>query len=491
MFNRKSTSQVAASSPALIEDLESRKMLAADNIIGIKVAKRVDVNGTALNSNRITIAFNRVVRIADVTKFRSFGYANDLLNPSQQRKVTVNFTVTRDTTGRVLELTTDRLVRKGSRLFIYDGGLVDRKGNKLIYEATTPRTTIAFDVGQNKARFTLSNRTWRPTDLGLFTNDVFSGAPTPTTAGTAPAAATVRANLLAFLNAKVGAANGGITAEKRDSAMGIFDDAGYTAQIPSANLRAALVSLVGTVAEPAIDSYISRGNVTKKPFSTVDFSPNLSASAPVGETKISATGRLYTYIRSQFQGEDFRALSAVLAHEILHQDTAGDSSGSLPSSQDEEIVANAIQATVYVQQAMIDGSFVRNGTKLVNQINDQVLALMNSGDALFPYGGIKQAPHLNSPGNVFVGAKSNPGGFGSTTVKSFEDWIRREYVSRGFNSGGTNTNPASVAILQKTLGATGNYTKFGTTVQEYFDTRNRVLTDVVYIQMATLLKLTF
>lgn len=493
---RRSSRNTDIAPHALVEDLEGRKLLASIQlpIIGIKIAKRQDTDGTALNSNRITIAFSRTVRIGDASKFRNFGYANDLLNPSQQRKVTVGLTVTRDANdGRVLTIITDRLIRKGSTLQIPVGALNDGRGNDVVYDASTAATTIKFASGQNKPRFTMSNRNWRPTDLSYFTKDVYSAAPDPTVANSAPNATTVRNNLVAFMNAKVTA--GKITQAQATNAIAIYDNSSVAAYFPSANLRAALVSLTGTVAEPAIQSYIGKSNVTSKSYTSVVFSDGshpISNSAPIGETKLSENGRLSLVIRNTYAGEDFRALSAVLAHEALHQDTTADSQGTPPSTQDEEIIANAVGINVYVQQAQIDGTFIDNGTGLVNKLNEQLLALLNSGDKLFPYGGILRAPALNSDGNVFVGAKTNVGGFGdNSTVKSFENLIRREYVSRGFNAGGTNSNPTGVAILSNIVGSGQNLSLFGTNVQTLLDNSNTILTDATYIKMAELLKLTY
>ncbi|MBC7783144.1 MAG: hypothetical protein H7144_04830, partial [Burkholderiales bacterium] len=123
---------------------------------------------------------------------------------------------------------------------------------------------------------------------------------------------------------------------------------------------------------------------------------------------------------------------------------------------------------------------------------DQVLALLNSGDTLFPYGGIKQAPALNSSGNVFVGAKTDPGSFGdNTTVKSFENWVRREFVARGFTAGATTMNAVAASVIKNIVGTTGNFTLFGSDVQGYLDNRNAILTDATYVKMAQALKLTF
>ncbi len=495
--NKSSNKQIVSTAAcATFENLEERRLMAAIQLplIGLKIAKRQDVDGTALNSNRITIAFTKTVRLDDASLMRSFGYAEDLANAGQQRKVTVGMSITRDPSdGRVLTIITDRLIRKGSRIFIYAGAVSDTAGNQVVYDGSSADKTITFGVGQNKPRFTLSNRNWAPTDLSYFTNDVFTSAPATITASTAPNAVTVRANLDAFLTAKIN--KGLITAGTKATALALFDDPNNAPYIPSANMRAALASLYGTVGEPAIASYIGKTNVTGARYTLIDFDGTISASAPIGETKISTTsGRLSLKIRPTFAGEDFKALSAVLAHEAMHQDLAASASpqGVPPNSQDEEIIANAVQVNVYIQQSQTDGSFVGNSTGLVNKINEQVLAMLNSGDGLFPYGGIKVAPALTNNGNVFVGAKTNPGAFGNNTpVNSFSDWLRREYVSRGFTSGGTSGNAISTAILKNIVGNDGNFTTLGTVVQGFLDTRNQILTDVAYVRMAQLLKLNY
>jgi hypothetical protein len=490
-----SAQPVARAASATVESLESRQMLAAIQmpLLGIKIAKRVDGSGNALNSNRITIAFTSTVRIGDDSLFRSFGYANDLLNPGQQRKVTVGMTIERDPVdGRVLTIITDRLIRKGSRFFIYDGALTDTKGNTVVYDGTAANKTITFERGQNKPRFTLSQRNWAPTDLSYFTNDVFTGAPATSTANTEPNSTTVRNNLDAFLTSKV--SQGLITAAQRVTALGIFDNPDNAPYVPSANLRAAIAALVGTVGEPAIASYLGKSNTTANRYTAITFDGTISASAPISETKLSSGGRLSLKIRPTYAGEDFRALSAVLAHEAIHQDLPGtqNGDGTPPNSQDEEIIANTVQSTVYIQQALASGGFVANSTNLVNKINEQVMAHLNSGRGLFPYGGIFKAPGLTNDGNVFPGAKTDPGGFGDNTpVESFEDWIRREYVDRGFSAGATAGNAVASAIITNIIGSGTNTTTLGTVVQNNLDTRNQVLTDVTYIKMGELLKLSY
>ena len=479
-------------SSSLIEGLESRQMMADSTaaVITVKVAKRVDGNGHALNSNRITIGFTKNITLNDASLVRSFGYANDTLSSSSQRKVSVGFTAT--ASANVLTIVTDRLIRKGSRLFIYTGAITDANGANVVFDGTTAAKTITFAVGQNKPRYTLSNRAFRPSDYSYFDPAVFTSSPTPTTANNTPSATTIRANLATFLGRKVSA--GLITAAQQTSALAIYDSSATAGYIPNANLRAALVSLTGTVAASAIDNYLGKSNVTGKQWSSVAFgdSSQISASAPTAETKLSTNGRLSTLVRNTLSGESFITLSAILAREALHQGLTANPNGNTTDAIESEVVDNAIAATVYGQQLLTDATPAGNGTKLSAYLNTQLLALLNSGQSLFPYGGINPAPMVNSPGNVFVGAKADPGSYGnSTPVTSFADFIRRDFTHRGLNSGAIASTPYSVTVLKNIVGSSGTFTQLGSTVEGYLDTRNSVLTDVAYIKLAQALKLTF
>jgi hypothetical protein len=479
------TSVSGKGSTAAIEGLESRQLMAATaSVIAVKVAKRVDADGNALDSNRITIGFTQNITLNNAALLRNFGYANDMLTSSSQRKVTVNLSAT--ASANVLTIITDRLVRKGSKLQILTGAITDAGGHDLAQNVT-------FTVGQNKPRFTMSSRAWRATDKSYFESDVISGAPSATVLNTQPSATTVRANLVTFLNKKVSAKL--ITQAQETSALATYDSATTAGYIPSANLRAALVSLVGTVAEPAINSMLGKANVTGKGWTSISFgnSSQISASAPTAETKLSSSGRLSTVVRDTLQGESFAALSAILARECMHQGTTANSNGNTPDSQDAEVIDNAVANVVYAQQLLVDPSVAGAGSTLTTYLNTQLLALLNSGQKLFPYGGINPAATVNGiASNVFVGGVADPGGFGnSTPVTSFTDFVKRDFTHRGLANPTIATSPYAQTVLKNIVGKSGTFTQFNSTVQTYLDTRNQVLTDVAYIKLGQALKLTF
>ena len=477
------TSVSVKGSTAAIESLEGRQLMAAAaTVIAVKIAKRVDGSGNSLDSNRITIGFTQNITLNNSSLLRNFGYANDLLTGSAQRKVTVGLSAT--ASENVLTIITDRLIRKGSKLQILPGAITDASGNDLTQ-------SITFTNGQNKPRFTMASRSWRASDKSFFSNDVISGAPSATVLNTQPSSVTVRANLVTFLNKKVTA--GLITSAQETSALATFDSSVTAGYIPSANLRAALVSLVGTVAEPAIATYLTKANVTGKSWASVVFSSSVSASAPTAETKLSPNNRLTTFVRDSLQGESFIALSAILAREALHQGTTANPGGNTPDSIDAEVIDTAIANIVYGQQLLVDPSVAGAGSTLTTYLNTQLLALLNSGQKLYPYGGIEQAATVaGAAQNVFVGGVADPGGFGnSTPVTSFHDFVRRDFTHRGLGNPTIATSPYAQTVLKNIVGTSGVFTTFNHTVQGYLDTRNQVLTDVAYNKLGQALKLTF
>ena len=163
---RRSHDTIALSAP-MMESLEDRQLMAVstDKIIAVKVAKVADSNNIATGANRITIGFTSNITLANASLIRSFGYATDLTNGGQ-KKVTVGMTIS--ASANVLTIITDRLIRKGSRLFIYNGAITDTAGNSVVFDASTAANTITFTVGQNKPRYTLSSRAFRPTDYSYF-----------------------------------------------------------------------------------------------------------------------------------------------------------------------------------------------------------------------------------------------------------------------------------------------------------------------------------
>ena len=414
LFGRPADPQAAApaAAPAMFERLEDRKYMAAvPNAAKMKVVN-LSAGGISTNQSLLTIPFSEAVEIGDVSKIRIRGYALETTGGGQ-KKVVINIVNHRVVDGdhRYIQLTTDRLMRKGGRIYFDPGSIQNESDGEDIAE-----TVIRSPKGQNKERFTLANRAFRPTDVDKFTSDVYDGVDAPTQADDPVLEATVTTNLTNFLNKKV--SNGLITAAQRDAALAQYNSAANKTIVPDANLRAAIVSLVGTIADAAPAVFFNGKNVSGKPYLKIEVAEP-RPFAVYADTDITSTGRLRIRVREEFQGEDFRALSAILGHEALHQD---EENGIY-----EEMIATALETVIYAQQVDVDNSLVDKRTVLVNALNTKLLAMLNSGRNLFPIVGLQQGPILNNNRGVFRDGKAIVGG----SYTSFENFVRRDYEARG------------------------------------------------------------
>jgi hypothetical protein len=445
-MNRRASTEpqsTVAKAPA-VEQLEARWMMADSTVVAGTKIKGINLSANNISTNQtlITIPFTGNINLADASKIRVFGYAlNPLSNNLAQIKKTVNVTkaevLTLDADGdgdldhSLLQLTTDRLMRKGGQITFFAGAYTDDAGDTNVEHF---RKTVK---GQNKERFTLANRVFNPTNFNRFTNEIFAASPTPSAGSTDIPDATVTANLDAFLQKKVTA--GVITQAVKDAAMATYNSPAAVAKVPPANLRAALVSLTGTFASGAIDSFLSAN------YLIVTFQDPGDSSVEVARTTARPEdGKLRTVFRPEFDGEPFQVLSAWVAHEALHQDN--------DFKLQEEVFAVMMGTLVNAQQAQTDSNYLKSGTLLVNRENEKLLALVNSGRTIFPYVGVKNAPMLNAADGVFRGAKAASDGGGVYT--SFEDYLRRIYIARGSVSGNTAGNALLNDYYTKVTGKT-------------------------------------
>jgi hypothetical protein len=469
-----SAAPVAAPGFSLFETLEKREFLTAVvNPAAIKT-RNVSANGVSTNQSVLTVPFSEKVNIADVTKIQVRGFAIDTINGGQ-KKIVINVVdaqvidVGQD--YGLIQITTDRLMRKGGAIFFYAGALTHQADGTAVPEQLNARAL----QGQNKERFTLACRAWKPTDINLLSPSIYTGASAPTVADSVLADAAVEAELTTFLETK--RLNGLITAAQRDEALALYDDATNRLRVPDHNMRAALVSLTGTFAANAINVYLGNANVTGKPYTIVAFAET-SESAVIAQTRVTSANRLETRIKPTFQGEHFAALSAILAHEAVHQDNT--------FTIQEESVANVMQDVVYAQQVDTDPTIVNDGTSLVKYLNTQQLALLNSGRALFPITGVLQGPILQANRGVFPGGKVVPGG----NYVSYNNYVFRQYEARGGVNGTSPGNPTMDEYLTHFTGDAPAGAFSDTLITRLDANLWPVLTNPMAVRIATALKLT-
>ncbi len=400
----------------LFEKLENRQLMAVSPVFAGTKLKGINLSagGVSTNQTLITVPFTGNVKIANASQIQLRGYAINPLAGGQKKiiiKVVKAEVLAAD--HRYLQITTDRLMRKGGTVILGSAALMDDNGDTLAAQ------TVKTVKGQNKERFTLACRGFVPTDLTKFTGNNFTGAPNPSPNGTAVPEATARAQLETFLNKKTTA--GTISTVTRTKIMARFDATVTKNIIPDGNMRAALLSLVGTLAEGAIASILDGTNVSGKAYTIVDFDVPPDSSVPVAQTVIASNGRLRTVIKAEFKGEPFQAVSAFLAHEALHQDTN-------TASLYEEEMGNTAEILAYGQQVLADKTFVSTQSALVNRENERLFAMLESGRTIFPYVGVLRGPIRPNDGGIFTNGKTPATG---GAYLSFSDLIEREYLARG------------------------------------------------------------
>jgi hypothetical protein len=169
------------------------------------------------------------------------------------------------------------------------------------------------------------------------------------------------------------------------------------ARIPALELRAALASLLGTLAEPAIGWLVRAG-----PFDRIVFGDPpgdviaRSVSTPDGGQRI--------VVDRAFRFERPALLSVLLAHEAFHADgEAGDL---------EELVATAFQALVQLEQLVADPTLAGERTALGQATNAWAVIRLNSRAV----GSAELRLVLDEPGRTVL-----PGGLERPYFASFFD----------------------------------------------------------------------
>jgi hypothetical protein len=187
-------------------------------------------------------------------------------------------------------------------------------------------------------------------------------------AGATQSEAQVRARLEPYLVTQFG----GSQARTR-TVLSVFDRLETKLRVPSPTLRAGLVALAGTLAEPALDAFLAGG-----PFSTIDFGP-VAARTAVAQSLPDGSRRRIV-VDPRFQHEHFGLLTTVLLQELLHHDAAGNGA--------EDAVVAAVAAMTHAQALYRHPELAGLGTELSRRLNTLVLAWTNSRQPGSPRSGV-------------------------------------------------------------------------------------------------------
>jgi hypothetical protein len=297
----------------------------------------------------------------------------------------------------------------------------------------------------------LEQTPFQPTDVSLFDPAVYHDTPALVPARDADNdEATLRSQLKALLDERFGSGSAQVRwgLEK-------FDAASTKAIVPHPRLRAALVSLKGTVGAPAIDGALSGT------YSTLDFgTPPATGAVAQGVFQDGQDAQIV--FNERFRYEDFKLIAPILAHETLHRDPA--------STLKEELIANSIDALVYGQFLMETPSLATSGTELARIENTQLLARLNTRDAS---GKLRL---VTSQGNIFPSGNFVP------------------YFAAPFEPPGDSTpgNAVLKAEVRNVVGSTVTLPKrvnFDDDTALLLDSKQAVFTPERLIELATILKL--
>lgn len=157
-----------------------------------------------------------------------------------------------------------------------------------------------------------------PKEIELFRPAIYAAASSLIPAqGPMPAEHEVRARLAAFTAARFADDPASV-----DRVMSLFDSALVALKIPNPTLRAAFASLTGTIAEPAIDLFVT-GTRTEgglAVFVGIEFGP-VTASGIYAQSHAVEGGRhALLVVDEALSSEHFALFTGTLAHEILHHD---------------------------------------------------------------------------------------------------------------------------------------------------------------------------
>ncbi len=469
----------------MVETLEGRQLLASTVQLGIiQMYNKVNSDGSRSNQQDIVFNFTGNVTVGNKDLFGIRGSGINPLSGRQKKFIIPIVSAVNGPNPNQITVTTGSLNRKNGRVFVYAGAVKDSTNQDVVVDDSAPARNLPR--GENKERFTLAQRSFSPFDFTLFSNDRYpTGGVAEATLNTQPSSGTVRAALDTFLGKKVTA--GTINQAKKDSTMAQYDNATVSAIVLDPNLRAGLLSLVGTVSEPAINHYIGTANATGRAATVVAFDGSqFSNSARIAETT-KTNGRFKTIFNPNYAGEPFQILGAMLAHETTHV------SSDFINSQDEEVVANFIEIGTYAQQVEIDAGVLRTGSILSTRMNYRLLLLMNSGKKQFPRVGVASAS-LKAGNNG-----SAPGSFpefGTTPIASFDADVRAEMAGRNVaDKPPTEGNVTTWAILKNITGrdfgtaTRTNESKFGDLMVAEIDQYQGILGDRGVINLAGKLKL--
>lgn len=296
------------------------------------------------------------------------------------------------------------------------------------------------------AQSVLKQPAFAPKDVNMFTPQTYSTAtPTVPAAPRTQTESQVKSQLQGIFTKRFCG-----DSKKIKAGMAVFSDPAIVAKVPDIRLRASLAATFGTAGEGAIDG------VKSGTYNTVRFGDAGTSIAqvqlPPGAIKPDIV------VSDKYQHENFLLLSPTMAHETLHTD--------MQISGREELIANALDITMYGQLLNENPSLATSGTELARRTNTKMMARINSRDA---NGNLRL---LTSSGNVY------PGG---TPLANF--------AAPFPNDADTPGNPTLQKFLSKVTGQNVTNANFDTATINLLDQNQKLLSPIEVLNVARILKL--
>jgi hypothetical protein len=374
---------------------------------------------------------------------------------------------------RNLVINTGQLVPRGATLQVANKALLNLQGRPL----HNVRNVCIQNSSISPTDFILANRGFRPTNVNLFLNTAFSTAsvaPNAVGNGLTEAQGKRELNnvlLQQFIRRQVS------LSEYRE-ALNLYDASTTKQIIPDPTLRASLLSLQGTVASGAIKAVLTGANQTGKPFAGIVYASDIG-TIPAISIRLQ-NGSQIIKVNASMKAEPFQAQSALLAHEVMHQDN--------DSGQQEEIIAQAAKTLVWAQHLEINPKLATINSFLVRSANTDLLAMLNSGNRSFPRVGITSAPQIQT-GSSIVPPKVFVGGFES--VRNFDDYQRRPYILAGVADVNTQGNSYLDSFLSKATKSPITQATFSRDSLTQLDRAQSIISSQSAFRLAQIFKLTF
>ncbi|MCC7365597.1 MAG: hypothetical protein IT303_14625 [Dehalococcoidia bacterium] len=318
-------------------------------------AERDVQDGAALTTSTITVRFDRNFELAErkvplASMFEIEVEGDDEIGTSDRRVLVKEAERTGDT-SRTIELEVDALIPDGATLRVKEAAFkAGAKGE------------LTAEIGSEllEGGIVLATNAFAPQRAELF--EILAAPPVPAAADRD--AAVQRSALEAHLEAR------GSDAETVDRALERYDTMDANV-VPSPKLRAALAALLGSFAEPAVDSLLTADNCTGKPAAAVVFQEPPEYPDLLARVTFTRDGARVVSVRPDLEGERFERFMPLLAHEAVHCDQSG--------GRIEEIAATAFDTLLYMQLVAVDPGLVEGGTQLAVEMNIDTVALFNSG----------------------------------------------------------------------------------------------------------------